>query len=501
MSILKRSLKLRRQPVNTLLSGCRSKSFAWLTFLGFWLGTLGSGGCGEVAKPAISPAASQVSSYFGGPFTVTGSAVTISASTFDHSANHIAVSGFVINQATEVPVNIIDGTFASAPTGFFGISESFATTSSGVLTPQNPSLTGAWAVEIPGGGALANLLSVNTTSTPASTRAAPIAMAQNTDCPNFPGAAEFVYVTVPSVGVTADTANYGVVVITTQGSAVTFKAQAFLAGPELGPLSTVTGGCSETNLCALTAYPLNSFGTSSNLELISMGNSGLLVSSSNHVVAGGGAFGGGTGVIGVRVLSSPVDVSLLASQQYDGLIFSPRNTAQQPGYDITVLASSFGNHAATSPACSALQASLAANNGKGARTVPFLPSGNSLYGGEFRTQSANGSIVNDPTGASGSENCDLAIDLGPEDSQTNGLFHYATVFVGSTFPPFSDSNPWSCSGPCAVSFPAAAVVGQVQGKYVIFVTARATSSPPAQLPDQSGSFSAQPVGLYLFQKM
>lgn len=491
MSIVRRPLKL--QLVNKLLPGRRtSKLFSSLIVLGFWLAILASSGCGEVSKPVISPAANQVSSYFGGPFNVTGSFVTTSASTFDHSANHIAVSGFVINLATEVPVNIIDGTFASAPTGFLGITEGLATPSTGTPTPQNPPLTGAWAVEIPGGGALANLLRVNTTSIPAVIRAAPTAMAQNAECPNFATPGEFVYVTVPSGGVTADTADYGVVQITTQGSAVTINAQPFLVGPQLAPASTVTGGCSQTNLGALTAYPLNSFGTNSNQELISMGNSGLLVSSSNHVVAGAGAFGGGEGVIGVRPSSAPVDTSALAAAQFNGLIFSPGNTVQQPGYDITVLASSFGNHNATSPACSNLQASVAAN-------IPFLPSVSSLYGGEFRSTSG-ANEVNDPTGASGSENCDVAIDLGPQDSQTNGLFHYVTVFIGSNFPPFSDSNLWRCGGPCAVSFPAAAVVGQIQGKYVVFVSASTVSSPPAKLPDSSGSLSPQPIGIYLFQK-
>jgi hypothetical protein len=109
--------------------------------------------------------------------------------------------------------------------------------------------------------------------------------------------------------------------------------------------------------------------------------------------------------------------------------------------------------------------------------------------------------VNDPTGTNGSENCDVVIDLGTQDPANNGVFPNATVFIGSTFPPFSASNPWSCGGTCAVSFPAAAIVGQVQGEYVIFVSASGASTPPAQLPDGSGVPSPQPVGIYLFQKM
>ena len=139
-------------------------------------------------------------------------------------------------------------------------------------------------------------------------------------------------------------------------------------------------------------------------------------------------------------------------------------------------------------------------------SVAALPSANTLYGGEF-LRTTGGVTVNDPTGANGSENCDVAIDLGLEDSANNGLFRNATVFIGSNYPPFSATNPWNCFGTtsvCAVSFPAAAVVGQVQGQYVIFVVASAASKPAAQLPNQlsnsQGSPIAQPVGIYLFQK-
>jgi hypothetical protein len=167
-----------------------------------------------------------------------------------------------------------------------------------------------------------------------------------------------------------------------------------------------------------------------------------------------------------------------------------------------MLASAFGNHSATSQACSALQTSLAANNGKGAGTVPALPSFTSLYGGEFLVTTSTGT-ANSPLGANGSENCDVVIDFGQQDSNVNGLFPNATVFVGSNYPPFSSSKPWICSdsgSTCAVSFPAAAVVGNVQGRYVIFVTASASSTPPARLPDNFGNRPAQPVGIYLFQK-
>jgi hypothetical protein len=472
-----------------------------IILLGLCFVVLGSSGCGVTANPLTSPSAGLVDSYFGGPFAAHGSDLGKSSSTFDHAAKQIGVSAFISNQTAQVPTAIINGTYVAADTGFLYITENFATTT-GVPRAQNPPLSGAWAVEIPGAGALANLLSVNNSGGALSVSASPTAMAENTACPNFSKPASFLYVTVPNTNISPDSADYGKVNIGTQGSAVTFDAQPFLVGSMQRPSSTVTGGCSNTNLGALTAYPLNSFGFASNLELISIGSSGLMVSSFTSLSSGGlGAFGGGAGVIGVAEPSGPVDVSSVVGAKYNGFIYAPLNTVHE-NYDITVLASAFGDHAATSPACSALQSSLAANNGKGAGTVAVLPSANSLYGGEFLATSTTGA-TNDPSGASDSEDCDVAIDLGTQDPTTNGLFPNAAVFIGSNYPPNSVANPWKCSGTgstCAVSFPAAAVVGKVQRQYVIFLVASAGSSQSNGLPNQFGNPQAQPVGIYLFQK-
>jgi|SRR5215472_239415 len=500
MVMARQVLKLRRITTNNLgaLTVTRRESFLLVALLVSIL--LLSASCGQTAKTVVSPAAGQVTSYFGGPFLVTGSSVARpTAAAFDHSANQIAVAGQVLSGVTAVPVNIINGSFTSGDTGFLAITESLALNSTGFPSAQNPALTGAWAVEIPGAGALANFLTLHATGP---TTAAPTAMAQNTACPGSAIATPFLYVTVPNTAMQTDLADYGIVQIKSQGSAVTFSTQPFLVGPSPQTTSTVTGSCSQTVFGAVTAYPLNTFGTSGPLpELISMGSSGLLVSNFDPGLGGLGAFGGGTGVIGVAEPSSALDVNSVISDQYDGFIFSPSNPVKQSnGYDITVLASAFGNHAAGSPACSTLQASLAANNVQGGK-VPVLPSPISIYGGEFLTVSATGS-VNDPTGASGSENCDVVIDLGTQDPNNNGLFPNATVFIGSNFPPFSVSHPWTCggSGVCAVSFPAAAIVGQVQGHYVIFVAASGASTPPAQLPN-GANLQPQAVGIYLFQKM
>jgi hypothetical protein len=468
-------------------------------------------GCGQTANSFTPAAANQVNSYFGSPFTISvGSSLSTSVSKFDHSVGQIGVTAFVTETSGRVPAQILNGTFATSPTGFLSITENFAT-SSAVISAQNPPLTGAWAVEIPGAGALANLLAVSSSGV----SAAPVAMAENSACPNFQHSAPFLYVTVPNAAIASNSADYGAVGITTQGSAVTLSAQPYLINPKaLTPTPTiVTGGCSDVFYGPLTAYPLNSFANPSNVELIAIGQSGLLVSSfiASSGGASPGAFGGGTGVIGVATPSSPVDVSAVIGAKYNGFIYAPQNSACNSStipicvtasYDITVPASAFGDNTANSQGCFSLKSSLAANNAQGAMSVAALPSANTLYGGEFRT--TTGSVtVNDPTGANGSENCDVAIDLGLEDSANNGLFPNATVFIGSNYPPFGATNPWNCFGTtqvCAVSFPAAAVVGQVQGQYVIFVVTSAASKPAAQLPNSQGSPIPQPVGIYLFQK-
>jgi hypothetical protein len=502
MEIARRAI-VARQMVEMIpgLKVRRCETILSTMLLGLCLAVLGLSGCGETATSVPPPSAGLVDSYFGGPFGGSASAVVAkSSSTFDHASKQINVAAFV--SAQNAPAPVMNGTFVAAATGFLNITENFAMAGSAAIGPLNPPITGAWAVEIPGVGALANLLLLNSANGSVSASAAPTAMAENTACPDFSNPAPFLYVTVPNPNLSSETANYGRVDISTQGSEVIFDAKPFLIGPVAGAASTVTAGCSITNLGALTAYPINTFGAPSNSELISIGASGFLVSNFSLLnVGGAGAFGGRTGVMGVAEPSKPLDVSAVIGAKYNGFVFAPLNSVRQ-SYDITVLASAYGDHAATSQACSTLQSSLAANHGQGAGTVPVLPSANSLYGGEFLTTTGSGT-VNDPTGTSGSESCDVAIDLGVQDSATNGLFPNATVFIGSNYPPFSATHTWNCSdtgSTCAVSFPAAAVVGKLQGQYVIFVVASAGSIPAARLPDSFGNRQAQPVGIYLFQK-
>jgi len=474
------------------------RAMAWVSALT----VLSLTGCGQTEKPTVPPAQGQVYSYFGVPFV---NRLTPSISKFDHSLGQVDVSSLINRSTTQIPTSVMNGDFAASSSGFLSVTENFAIVgSSFFVTAQNPPLTGAWAVEIQGVGVLANFLRVNDQAAALPVSAAPAAMAQTSACPNFaPTAAPFLYVTVPNPNNTADMADYGGVGIATAGSAVTFTTQPYLIGPLSQTPITVTGGCSQTVFGPVTAYPLNSFGTVSNLDLVAIGDSGLLVSSfvPNGASTSLGAFGGGAGVIGVATPSSPIDVASLATAKFNGFFYAPETTASTT-YDVTVLGSSYGDYTATSPACSALRSSLAANSGQGADTVPVLPSANALYGGEFLVATSSGPL-NDPTSPTAVENCDVAIDLGTQDPGNNGLFPNATLFLGSNFPPFSTSNPWNCQStnqPCAVSFPAAAVVGTVQGHRVIFVVASAFTNPAAQLPNNLGSPIAQPLGIYLFEK-
>jgi hypothetical protein len=456
-------------------------------------------GCGQTAKSVTSPAAGEVDSYFGTPFNISGSNLSTSNATFDHATGQISVSALVTTATTQVPTLVMEGTVQHADSGFLKVTEGFATTG-GVFGAENPPVTGAWAVEIPGAGALANFLSLHSAASGLPPSAAPAAMAENAACPDFLNQTPFLYVTVPRASLSGDTADYGTVKIATQGSDVTLSTTPYLIGAAAGTTSTVTGGCSDTNFGALTAYPVNSYGSASSLDLISIGAAGLLVSS-HGPVTGPGVFGGGTGVIGVAGSSAAVNVSAVVGAKYNGFVYDPLNGVMG-NYDITDLASSFGDNAASSAACSALETSLIANNGVGIKSVAAIPSASSLYGGEYLSMTGAG-LVNDPTGASGSENCDTVIDLGMQDSTFHGLFPNATVFIGSNIPPFSTTNPWICpetGSVCAVSFPATAIVAQIKGQYVIFVVTSATSSPAAQLPDATGIRRSQPIGIYLFQR-
>lgn len=492
-------------------------------------------GCGQTAKTNTAPTTNEVRTYFGSPIFVNGDNDSKSSITIDRSAGHISQSDLGgITQST--PTALRSGTFVSAPTGFLSIVEGLAPDpidNSGVSGAfALPCLLhGAWALEIPGVGAMANLLLINSNTGGGSTgvpsicanpplvpppSGAPLLMAENSTCPDFPSAAAFLYVTVPgSLADSGNGADFGTVMIKNEGNAVTFAAQPFTIGKPSLPASKVTGGCSISPFgTPITSYPLNS--QSGILpELFAISTGGFFIDSGSAASGNlNGALGqnnNAAGAIGVMMPSNPVSVSAVVGAAYNGLLYAPLdNTLTTDGdgnpilFDASALASAYGDNAGNSPACMVLQKSIAANlvsAGNGG-TIAAPPSvSTSLFGGEFKNS--------DPSGASGmTERCDVAIDLGLQDPQNSGIFPNATVFIGQNYPPATDTsiagnpcvNP-AFNLPCAFAFPAAAIVGQVQGQFVIFVTSDPATTPFPQLPlDASGTPVSTPVAIYLFRK-
>jgi len=488
----------------------------------------GLGGCGQTAKTITAPSVNQVHTYFGAAVTSTSGVVTI-----DRTGNQITQSqpGGPTGVA---PTANISGTFAASPTSFITITEIFAPdqvdhpgVSGGSALPCP--LHGSWGLEIPGDGALVNLLSIGTSTSPVfctspppivpPAQAGPFLLAESSSCPSFAAPTTFLYITLPTTSANPESADYGTVSISNQGNAVTFHAQPFMIGqPTPLPASTVTGGCSISPFgVPVTAYPLNSNANSgvNGTELFAISPGGLLVDSAPLGNPNGGALGqnnNSSGAIGVAMPASSVDVSAVVGAKYSGFLYAPqldaggtfRLTTDGDGnpliYDAAVLASAYGDNAGNSPACMVLQNSVAANlvsAGNGGTIAAPPSSSTTLFGGEFKNS--------DPSGASGmTERCDVAIDLGQQDSQSNGLFPNATIFIGENYPPATDTSVISmpCMGssglPCAFAFPAAAIVGKVNGQFVVFVT---TPNLAPTLPsDAIGDTVQTPVSIYLFQK-
>lgn len=454
MTVLKHisSLEANKKTVGSAAGKTRAfRSLAALAVLATLV--LGLTSCGQNAKTVTPSSANLVHSYFSGPIGPQVGGYTDSQVTIDNSANRISV----MNASTNSVFLAVTGTLTNSPTGFEIITENYQADTCPGCVPEG-GLTGAWTVEIPGGGALGNLLSQNNTGS-SYLPAAAVAMVENDTCPDFPTPVPFLFVDVGS--------HYGIANINTQGSQVNLAIQWYPVGkvPPPAPVAlATTGACSDTLFGPLTAAPLNSFGSSNtNLGVtLGIGTSGLLATEGN----GGSFFGSGGGVLGVAMPSSQVDTAAVAGAHYVGLIYNPSATQGIGGigqtYDITTLASAFGNDSAGSSACSALQTAIAQSIKQG--TIPQAPSANSIFGGDFPQSN--------PGAANAAENCDVAVDLGQQDLNNNGLYPNAQVFIGPGYPKSNTAN----------AYPADAIVGQVKGRYVIFVNAAGT-------------------GIYLFQRL
>jgi len=349
---------------------------------------------------------------------------------------------------------------------------------------SGPPLTGNWEVEIPGQAALSEL--EITSSYQTSTSFAPLVPTGS--CPSIKTPENFEFVTIPkllnnSPILSADGWNpsletaYGSASIATNGSTVQFNSISQYTLPALNggtpgaPINPASGNA--TGVCDATFFGQ----TVSVPSVVTVGDPGsgdetISASATIGITSGGflledsgssqgsapyeNVLGAGYGAIGLPEPPGALSTSAVVGAQYQGILYGSASgsngSINGPGFR---LIGSFG-YSDLATACP---------------TLPAPNDGTIIYGGEF----AN----NDPA-ASSYGNCDLAIDLGAQDSSNNGLYPAATVYVSASFPYNGIQAPYS--------FPAVAIAGQIGGEYAIFLVGMDTAGSPTQ-----------PWGIYLLQ--
>jgi hypothetical protein len=356
-------------------------------------------------------------------------------------------------------------------------------------TISGPPLTGNWLVSLTEQAVLSELETTDATGT-SYTSFAPLVPVST--CPVLSKAGDFQFVTVPkklssgskpvSTGWNPqiETA-YGSVSISTNGNSVQFSnisqhtfpaSNGGTSGTLINPAtSPSSGACSSTFFGQTISVPSSSTvvnpgsgQTISPTATIGIGPSGFLVedagllqgTTNSSVPPYDNVLGAGYGAIGLPKPSSALATSDVVAAQYQGILYGAasgsRAAVSDPGFR---LIGSFGYPN--------LQTSCP--------TLPAPTTSTIIYGGEFAS--------NDPS-SNAFGNCDLAIDLGGQDSTNNGLYPAVTVYISGAFPFNSRQS--------AYSFPAVAIAGQINGKYAIFLIGVDTAGLPAQ-----------PWGIYLLQ--
>jgi hypothetical protein len=311
-------------------------------------------------------------------------------------------------------------------------------------------------------------------------------------CPNIATAQTYQFVTIPGGLVssaagpqqfawnpTTDTA-FGSVDISSTGSMVSFTNfnQSTFPSPSTGkagtpPLqpqpssTTVMGACAPTFFGNTISLPNPLIITDPGLPgqgqnapptaTLAIGPTGLLVEDNgvNSLGIYQTALGAGTGAVGLPKPTSALDTGAVIGKQYLGFVYGSGvySNAASPAKGWSSHLVSFGFPTTPSDCAS---------------TAPSTST--MIYGGDFRND--------DPTtGTNGLGNCDLAIDLGPQDSANNGSYPMAKVWMGANYAANTTGKTYS--------FPAVAIAGQLSdGKSAIFLI---------------GFDSTQPWGIYLLQ--
>ena len=475
---------------------------------GVWLALAASlavlaAGCGGSAKGSSVVAANPSRLYLAAgvgnleTYAIDHTANTFVVSTYDAYGGTIQASGSACqlsNGILDLDTSYLDGYNLQTPLPTCPPTGN--STSNQVPVTGNNAESSTWAVELPGQAALVELETTNQYGT--TTSFAPLVPTQS--CPSLATAETFQFVTIPKrlntkTSLVANGWNpqletaYGSVKIATSGTSVQFSdvSQSILPvsaanGGTLGnpAPASATAACSPTFFGQVISVPssvtiLNPGSTGSEYvppsATIGIGPSGFLLedagsplgTSSSTELPYANVLGAGYGAIGLSKPSSPLTTSTVVAAQYQGILYGAASgsSGSSTGAGFRLIGS-FGYPNSQTPSCAGFPAALTSST-------------SILYGGEFDKNDSSANLFG---------NCDLAIDLGNQDPNNNGLYPGATVYV-STF--FSNNDQQNS----AYSFSAVAVAGQIDGKYAIFLigveNSLTTGSP------------IQPWGIYLLQ--
>jgi hypothetical protein len=414
----------------------------------------------------------------------------VSAYQIDDSAQTFSKSTYLVKGTQEGELTYFAGATTALARGLLSLGLTYSdsggnstittyTTSQTLCTPTNSTAKCSWAVELP--NQAGGLIAIN------GQPVQPLAPA--TSCPGST-TQTYQFLTLPAPLLTSGTqgnewnptleTGFGSVDVSGSGSTITFNnIQQYTlpatAGDSPGaPATTVTspqtGACSSTYYGNTTVVPASMTITDPGngspapaVAAVAIGPTGLLVESnaanglSNTAPYYQNLLGAGTGAIGLPKPSSALDTSALIGAQYLGFFYESGTQSTKGGC---------GN---TSNGPSTCVASF------GFDTLPTncksvaTQTSTMIYGGDFTKN--NPSVASTQT-AGGFGKCDMAIDLGTEDSKNNGLYPNAKVYVGTAYA----GNGLGAK----YNFPVVAIAGQLNGKYVIFLLGADTKGSPNQ---------------------
>ena len=304
------------------------------------------------------------------------------------------------------------------------------------VTTGDPSV-GGLGVDIPGRGAIVRFGDVTNSVVP---------LIPSESCPAIQGTASYIFISIPNAAWSnQNDIAYGTFQVSVTGQNWNFAGvtQFTLAGmpPSAASTPLPTGYCGLST----TGYSVTAASSPDDTPPIAtvtmgFGPSGLFVedngseqSSPSGVIPSNG-LGGGAGAVGVVQPSVQLSTSDVVGAQYAGFFYEP-------------VATVFDNSVVTQ----------AVSFGCAGSSCPAPPNSTSMVGGTFPGD--------DPTQMA---KTNLVIDLGPQDP-TNGLYPKAQLTVSG------------------VSFPAVAIVGNPEGKFVIYALAQDT-------------IRGLPAAFYLFQQ-